>query len=1222
MPALLVSCTHCDSRVVVDEADKGATTQCPHCSSIIDVPRYRPAFDVGLDATEVIDERPKLDLFWGKSISDYMREEGLKSCVDLRPDPEAEQLPPARERTRVFRLEPPGKKTVGDDPASVLETEHGRKYHVGGLIAMGGMGTVLHARDMNIRRPVAMKIMRDIRDLDKIDKLRFVEEAQVTGQLEHPNIVPVHELGVDSRGKVFYTMKYVDGMSLREILTRIRDGDREIIAKHPLNHLLNIFLKACDAVAFANSRGVVHRDLKPENIMVCDFGEVLVMDWGLAKIIGRHEPEPAVEVPANGAPQRFKTSVNSARQEDDSLQTCAGIIMGTPAYMAPEQARGRVNKIDPRTDIYALGGILYHILTLRLPIEGEALREVVRRVMHNEILPPQFWNPDGGHKKEGYTHARLRHCPGGRVPDALAAVALKALSLDPDDRYQSVPELQSEIEAYQGGYATTAEDAGLTRQSVLLVKRHKKECSLIAAAVFLLVATAAGFMFKLRRSERAAVAERNTADNLRVEAVQSLRQSEMTARIAEASEARANRERDAAIRAHASAEEERRRAEEALKQARQENYYSMVSLAEKRVEDLLFEQAEKLLFTMDSEFRGWEWGRLVRLCRLELMVFRPHDMPIADFAVSPDGLLIATAGTDKTIKLTDIVSGKTKAVFKGHESAVRCLAFSPDGALLVSGSDDFTIRLWDVKSGKTQTVLKGHAGTVGSVAFSLDGKEILSGSDDGTARLWDLQTEKTVFTVKGHSSAVRSVAFCPDLQRAFSISDDEVYVWNVNNGRERTRFMGHRGTIYAMAVSPDGRLVATGSGDKTARLWNVKTGNEVLRLTGHDSRVSAVAFSRDGKRVATAGADRTIMVWNVKNGDLEEILRGHSDTVNAVCFTGSGKRLVSTGDDGSLRVWDLARGGDFTSLTGHSNWVSCLAFSPDGKALATGSGDRTVKVWDVNTGRDILTLETGIVNAVAFSPDGRWLATGGEQTVKLRALGGGQTALTFDGHKIGVHAIAFSPDSRRLLTCHWDRKVRVFDVENNKELEPLVGHKGFVRQAVFSPDGKRIATAGGDRTVRLWDAATGALQHTLEGHTAAVNTVAFAANGMLLSGSDDRTVRLWDAVAGKEKLVLKGHARAVRSAAFAADGARVVTVDGKHAKLWDTRTGREVLTLRGAGKVVSFSPDGSRIATNTWDTSAKIWDAVGCGKRRDELDRERREYYLQLMSRETQSASR
>jgi serine/threonine protein kinase len=366
----------------------------------------------------------------------------------------------------------------GDGGQLSLDLKHGN-FSVKGTHAWGGMGAILAAKDLNLGRTVAMKVVLRDRQVSQEKLLRFVEEAKVTGQLEHPNIVPVHELATDERGEPYYIMKFVQGFTLKNVLTELKAGKAETAARYTLAHLLTIFQKVCDAVAFAHSKGVVHRDLKPENIMIGEYGEVLVMDWGLAKVIG-----------GQGAGAR---SQESAVLSPESVGlTLEGTIMGTPNFMAPEQAEGRIANIDARTDVYALGGILYNILTLHPPLESATVEEALAKVRSGAIASPV--SPT----------TPMPHCPNG-IPDSLSAVAMKALALRREDRYPSVPELQREIEAYQGGFATAAEQASVWKQFKLFIHRNQAVSVTVGVSLLLLCLVVTGFLVRV-------TAERNRAE--------------------------------------------------------------------------------------------------------------------------------------------------------------------------------------------------------------------------------------------------------------------------------------------------------------------------------------------------------------------------------------------------------------------------------------------------------------------------------------------------------------------------------------------------------------------------------------------------------------------------------------------------------------------------------------------------------------------------------------
>ena len=403
-------------------------------------------------------------------------------------------------------------------------------YEFRGEIARGGMGSILEAADCKLGRTVAVKIMLSEMRADADQKQRFINEAAVLAQLAHPNIVPVYDIGRDAEGQPFYTMKLVHGRTLQAILNGVREGDADTVKLFTLAHLLTIFRKVCDALAFAHSRQIIHRDLKPENIMVGEFGEVLVMDWGLAKRLNDEIRMPNAETGATVSALPIASQVLDANDQEtiassssetmrrdalrrfaagsDTGMTLEGDVMGTPQYMSPEQAQGRIAEMDARSDIFSLGGILYAILTLHPPVEGKTLEEMLYKVVSGSITAPTaFGAVEGkpGIQGEVLDTKKIRplpHCPGGRVPTALSAVTMKALSLKREARYQDVTSLSADVEAYQNGFATRAENAGAWRQFALFVRRHK--AASIGVAAVLLVGGVFGTkaIVEGRRAER------------------------------------------------------------------------------------------------------------------------------------------------------------------------------------------------------------------------------------------------------------------------------------------------------------------------------------------------------------------------------------------------------------------------------------------------------------------------------------------------------------------------------------------------------------------------------------------------------------------------------------------------------------------------------------------------------------------------------------------------
>ncbi|MBD3320225.1 MAG: protein kinase, partial [Chitinivibrionales bacterium] len=397
-----------------------------------------------------------------------------------------------------------GKKSLSPSGVSIREilgiTGPDDKYTLHEEIGSGGMGTVSLAVDNEIHREVAIKLMSGAEESGR--RVRFIEEAQITGQLEHPNIVPIHELGLDKQGRIFFSMKLVKGKSLREFLDEFRKGPPPPFSRYPLQKLLTIFVNICNAVSFAHSRGVIHRDLKPGNVMIGDFGEVRVMDWGLAKVLDkklpgkRARPQPEehgdhVRIPETRDPQ--DTTVTTERFGDPKLATMEGTIWGTLTYMPPEQASGKTDEVDERSDIFCLGAILFEILSLNAPIQGKNIRELLRNAGACKLAPIDSCIP-----------------PHWHVPKELTAITLKALSKDKASRYQSIDDLRDDIERYQGGRAVSAKEDTAWETIQKLIYRNKAVSMAVGVALTVIFFFTGIFSYvNLRERKRAETALRN-----------------------------------------------------------------------------------------------------------------------------------------------------------------------------------------------------------------------------------------------------------------------------------------------------------------------------------------------------------------------------------------------------------------------------------------------------------------------------------------------------------------------------------------------------------------------------------------------------------------------------------------------------------------------------------------------------------------------------------------
>jgi WD40 repeat protein/energy-coupling factor transporter ATP-binding protein EcfA2 len=428
----------------------------------------------------------------------------------------------------------------------------------------------------------------------------------------------------------------------------------------------------------------------------------------------------------------------------------------------------------------------------------------------------------------------------------------------------------------------------------------------------------------------------------------------------------------------------------------------------------------------------------------------------------------------------------------------------------------------------------------------------------------------------------------------------------------------HDSGVWSVSFSPDGRMLATGSADKTIRLWDVPTGKEKAVLAGHSFIVSSVSFSPDGQTLASGSWDETVRLWDVAKGQQKAMLVGRMGLVCCVSFSPDGRMLAFASIvDHRIWLWDLAAGRQKVVLAGHTDSVWSVSFSPDGRTLASGSSDHTVRLWDVVTGeqKGLLTGHTDSVVSVHFSPDGGNLASGSwDQTVRLWDVATGQQKNLLAGHSGHAQSVSFSPDGRTLASgsgfgrgslkgntmTDLDMTVRLWDVATGQQRVALAGYKNNIRSVSFSPDGLTLASGSDDGTMRLWDLAPGLQKTVLEGHTDSVNSVSFAPNGRTLaSASDDRTIRLWDLVTCQQKMKLDGHAEQVNSVAFAPDGASLVSGSDDHTvRLWDAVTGRQSTVLGGvADKVetVSIAINGRTLASGSSDSRVRLWD-VGAGQ--------------------------
>jgi eukaryotic-like serine/threonine-protein kinase len=1072
-------------------------------------------------------------------------------------------------------------------------------------LGQGAMGVVYKARPQRLKRLCALKmILAGALAPDDFLLPRFLSEAEAVARLQHPNIVQVYNLG-DHDGRPFLELEYVDGGSLAHRL----DG-----TPWPPLDAAALVETLARAMAEAHRQGIVHRDLKPSNVLLTADGTPKITDFGLAKTLGA-----------------------------DSSLTKSGAIVGTPSYMAPEQAEGKSKEVGPAADIYALGAILYELVTGRPPFRAAQVLTTLEQVKNAEPVSP----------------SRLQ--PG--LPRDVETIALKCLSKEPEKRYGSAAALAEDLRRFRSGESILAQPVGRLERLWRWCRRNPVVALLLTAVTASLVI---GTLVSWRFATRALAGERDARANawradqnarLALEREQSANQSSYVIGIGAAKQLL-----DRAAVDNARELLNNLRPKPGQNDLRGFEWYHLWRLAhaEKASIDLLtlfggnlepyslrFTPDGKTLTIAASDGQLSETGDSSKpksgLTRRELPAGQPRVVivrtkPAFDTclgAMSPDGQRAASLAEDGTVTLWDATTGNGQATFEGRDEALRnaspgSLAFSPDGQALAAGFQQWAggvnhettiFRLIDLATHKERIRFEGGSRAV----FSSDGKTLVTGDYRDGLKIWDVASGQLRFS--DQTAWSNALAISPDGQTVACVSGTvelpgEISLWQVATGKKlATPANSHRTGMSAVAYSPDGRILATGSFDSTVKLWDAATFHELETFKGHTGQIRALVFSPDGNTLASGGSDSRIELWDTANIGTSNPLSGNDHAPIALAFSPDDKILATAGWDltkpggpGLVKLWDLTTGKVLHVLTGFKNAVHAVTFSPDGKTVVTGGGNwhqytnpGEVKLWDTATGRERMALEgvPGNVTSLAISPDGKTLATAGVQAV-LWDFSNGKQRLVLQGARLRVFCVAYSPSGTMLATGggglngqDLDGEVVLWDAATNKPLGNFEGHRHVIYSLAFSPDEKTLATACWDKTASLWDVATREEKVMLDGHSATVYSVSFSRDGQTLATSSaDQTVKLWNAATGKEQATLKMAYNPtweqIHAVSFSHDGRVLASACyASIVQLWDPATRHKLAVLSrghsyGIG-AIAFAPDGRRFATAGLDATVKVW---------------------------------
>jgi WD40 repeat protein/tRNA A-37 threonylcarbamoyl transferase component Bud32 len=1093
--------------------------------------------------------------------------------------------------TRIVRRtpdEPKGRRPPYGEPVGELSSPHrdpvplplqqrdSGRYEILAEHGRGGLGRVYRARDKELGREVALK---ELIEPNYRAEMRFVREALITARLEHPGVVPVHEAGLWPDGTPFYSMKLVGGRPLDALIAEARTLDQRLA-------LLPRLIAVADAIAYAHDRKIIHRDLKPSNVIIGEFGETIVIDWGLAKDL----TEPAED----------ELGEDPGRTGAATHLTVAGSVLGTPAYMSPEQERGE--RADTRSDVYSIGAMLLQLLA------GELRPGTAATV--------ELWR--GGHPVP--SGARL---PGsnGAGPTDLVAIARKAMAPDPDDRYATAGELADDLKRFQTGQLVGARRYTSWERLGRWVARRRV---VVAAASVIAAVVIGSFTVVLQQLDRARAAQLHERESR--EEVEARRNELILMQARSALETNPT-ETIAWLKSYPDTGAGPSTARDLAADAVSRGVARHVLLGHTGGLYRVHVSADGKTVSSsgtDSTLRSWD----IATGRGSVAARGLGQLGV--FAYDPRGRWLAHDDADGGVHLVDRHSGQD-SILARHEGMVLDLSFSDDGGTLISSGVDGWIRLWETAT-RSRRALKAPAAvyrarlhasgkilascgadkelllwdlgrathrSLGSCdassnqgfVFSAGGQLLAIGHLDGSVGIWDpVHDTQVSIRAQEEPTDVLSLSAAGDLV-ATGDSHGSVTVWGTSTGAERARLRAPEDVNW-VELSPGGKLLVVGTSRGELRLYDLVSGNE-WQLRGHTDYIAEARFTPDERFVASGSGDRTVRIWTVPIAG-PRLLRGQRKALFHPVWTSGGRVISAEGEDGTIRSWDL-RSGEARLLRGHEDCAFGLLSLGDDR-LASASWDGTVRLWDLKSGAaTVLRGHSGIVRTVSFSPITHLLASGGtDGTVRLWSDRGerGSVLGQLEGQ---VYGLAFSPDGQLVAAGDSAGHVRIWDTRGRKMRSMDIADDGVYR-LLFTRGGANLIAGGQSGVVRRWSLNDARVEAIVHRHSARITALSVSADGRwLASGAADGSIFYVDLVTGTSHSY-GGNSKGVLAiahspvndwiAAGAGDGAiRMVRLSTGESRV----LGRHAAGVAG----LAFSPDGGLLASAGYDGNVRIWSMSG-----------------------------